>query len=33
MNEANTTQYQEWVLRRLSEPLTIRGHDFPWVSG
>ena len=30
MNEANTSTYQEWVLRRLSEPLTIRGHEFPW---
>ncbi len=30
MNEANNTStYQEYVLRRLSEPLTIRGHDFP----
>src|SRR5690348_10088010 len=30
MNEANNTStYQELVLRRLSEPLTIRGHDFP----
>ncbi|HWG44607.1 MAG TPA: hypothetical protein VN688_17655 [Gemmataceae bacterium] len=30
MNEANTSTYQEWVLRRLSDPLTIRGHEFPW---
>ena len=30
MNEANTSTYQEWVLRRLSEPLTIRGHELPW---
>jgi hypothetical protein len=30
MNEANTTQYQEWVLRRLSEPLTILGRELPW---
>jgi hypothetical protein len=30
MNEANNTStYQEFVWRRLSEPLTIRGHDFP----
>ncbi len=30
MNEANNTStYQELVWRRLSEPLTIRGHDFP----
>ena len=30
MNEANNTAtYQELVWRRLSEPLTIRGHDFP----
>ncbi|HEY7422968.1 MAG TPA: VWA domain-containing protein [Gemmataceae bacterium] len=31
MNEANNTStYQEFVLRRLSEPLTIGGHEFPW---
>ncbi len=30
MNEANNiSTYQEYVLRRLSEPLTVRGHDFP----
>ena len=30
MNDANNTStYQELVWRRLSEPLTIRGHDFP----
>src|SRR5579875_3147474 len=30
MNEANNTStYQELVWRRLSEPLTVRGHDFP----
>jgi hypothetical protein len=30
MNEANNTStYQEIVWRRLSEPLTVRGHDFP----
>jgi hypothetical protein len=34
MNEANTSQYQEWVLRRLSDPLQLFGHEFPpmlWV--
>lgn len=33
MNEANNTStYQELVWRRLSEPLTVRGHDLPsWV--
>jgi hypothetical protein len=30
MSEANNiSTYQEYVLRRLSEPLTVRGHDFP----
>lgn len=30
MNEANNiSTYQELVWRRLSEPLTVRGHDFP----
>ncbi|HTU94182.1 MAG TPA: VWA domain-containing protein [Gemmataceae bacterium] len=30
MNEPNNTStYQELVWRRLSEPLTVRGHDFP----
>jgi hypothetical protein len=30
MNDANNTStYQELVWRRLSEPLTVRGHDFP----
>lgn len=33
MNEPNNTStYQELVWRRLSEPLTVRGHDFPsWI--
>ncbi len=33
MNEPNSiSTYQELVWRRLSEPLTVRGHDFPsWI--
>jgi hypothetical protein len=31
MNEANNiSTYQETVYRRLSEPLTVFGHEFPW---
>jgi hypothetical protein len=31
MNEANNlSTYQEFVWRRLSEPLTIGGHELPW---
>src|SRR5580704_15278332 len=29
MNESNTSQYQQFVWRRLSEPFEIRGHEFP----
>jgi hypothetical protein len=29
MNDVNTSQYQQFVWRRLSEPLEVRGHEFP----